>query len=162
MTMLSLFHYPYRTDCFYQVPKAMTQEKASYQDREERLSYWLENPNPFPESPISCTPFIHQKTSSHYSSFKSKQILKTPQKGGFKKKKGGFILKKAPSSTLYLSPAADSVSVSFQESDSSLKTIGCYIIICALYLRPPKPAHSPHPLGSGIFEDSASSSLPYT
>lgn len=153
--MPSLFHYPYRTDCFYQVPKAMTQEKASYQDREEQLSYWLENPNPFPESPISCTPFIHQKASSHYSSFKSKQILKIPQKRG-------FIFKKAPSSTLYLFPAADSVSVSFQESDSSLKTTGCCIIICVLDLRPPKPALPPHPLGSGIFEDSASSSLPYT
>lgn len=152
--MPSLFHYLYLTDCFYQVPKAMTQEKASYQDREEQLSNWLENPNPFPESPISCTPFT-KKSSSHYSSFKSKQILKIPQKGS-------FIFKKAPSSTLYLFPAADSVSVSFQESDSSLKTIGCYIIICVLDLRPPKPAHPRHPLGSGIFEDSASSSLPYT
>lgn len=155
ITTLSLFHHPYPTDCFHQVPNAMTQEKASYQDNKEQLSYWLDNPNPFPASPISCTPFIHQKSSSHYSSFKSKQRLKIPQKGG-------FILKKPPSSTLYLFPVADSVSVSFQESDSSLKIIGCYIIICVLYWRPPKPSPPPYPLWSGISEDSTFSNHPYT
>lgn len=136
ITTLSLFHHPYPTDCFHHVPNATTQEKASYQDKKEQLSYWLDNPNPFPASPISCTPFIHQKSSSHYSSFKSKQRLKIPQKGG-------FILKKPPSSTLYLFPVADSVSVSFQESDSSLKIIGYYIIICVLYWRPAKPSPPP-------------------
>lgn len=55
----------------------------------------------------------------------------------------GFILEKPPSSTLYLFPVADSVSVSFQESDSSLKIIGYYIIICVLYRRPPKTSPPP-------------------
>lgn len=155
ITMLFLFHYPYPTDCFYHVPNSMTQEKTSYQNRKEQLPYWLETLNPFPAYPISCTTFIHQKSSSHYSSFKSKQRLKIAQKGG-------FILKKSPSSTLYLFPVADSVSLSFQESDSSLKIIRCYIIICVLYLRPPKPSPPPHPLWSGIFEDSTFSSRPYT
>lgn len=104
ITMLSLFHYSYPTDCFYHVPNAMTQEKTSYQNRKEQLLYQLETPNPFPASPISCTPFIHQNSSSHYSSFKNKQRLKIPQKEG-------FILKKSPSSTLYLFPVADCLCV---------------------------------------------------
>lgn len=155
ITMPSVFHHPYPTDCFHHVPNTMTQEKASYQDRKEQLPYWLENSNPFPVFPISCTPLIHQKSSSHYSSFKSKQRLKIPQKGG-------FIFKKPPSSSLYLFPVADSVSVSFQNSDSSLKIIGFYIKIFVSYLRPPKPSPPPRPLWSGIFEDSTFSSHPYT
>lgn len=96
--MPSLFHYPYPTGCFYHVPNAMTQEKASHKDRKEELPHSLEHPSPFPESLISPIPSIHPKSSSHYTSCRSYQRWKIPWYGG-------LILKKPHSSSECIRPS---------------------------------------------------------